>query len=68
MAKLGSKKASELPVVIKADVQGSAEAIVNALNTPVCDREALRRRSRDFSEERIGAQYWGLIENLLQTR
>jgi len=45
-----------------------AEAIVNALNTPVCDREALRRRSRDFSEERIGAQYWGLIENLLQTR
>ena len=32
MAKLGSKKASELPVVIKADVQGSAEAIVGSLD------------------------------------
>lgn len=32
MAKLGTKKASELPVVIKADVQGSAEAIVGSLD------------------------------------
>jgi len=32
MAKLGSKKALELPVVIKADVQGSAEAIVGSLD------------------------------------
>ena len=32
MAKLGSKKISELPVVIKADVQGSAEAIVGSLD------------------------------------
>ncbi|RZI98596.1 MAG: translation initiation factor IF-2 [Brevundimonas sp.] len=32
MAKLGSKKISELPVLIKADVQGSAEAIVGSLD------------------------------------
>jgi translation initiation factor IF-2 len=32
MAKLQDKKVSELPVIIKADVQGSAEAIVGALN------------------------------------
>ncbi|HYD28682.1 translation initiation factor IF-2 [Brevundimonas sp.] len=31
MSKLQSKKVSELPVVIKADVQGSAEAIVGSL-------------------------------------
>ncbi|WP_284221617.1 translation initiation factor IF-2, partial [Brevundimonas denitrificans] len=31
MSKLQSKKVSELPVLIKADVQGSAEAIVGAL-------------------------------------
>jgi len=31
MAKLGSKKISELPVLIKADVQGSAEAIQGSL-------------------------------------
>jgi translation initiation factor IF-2 len=31
MAKLTSKKISELPVVIKADVQGSAEAIASSL-------------------------------------
>jgi translation initiation factor IF-2 len=31
MAKLQSKKVSELPLVIKADVQGSAEAIVGSL-------------------------------------
>ena len=30
MSKLGSKKISELPVLIKADVQGSGEAIVRA--------------------------------------
>lgn len=45
-----------------------ADAIVGALNAPIFDREALRKRSRDFSEERIGAQYWALIEQLLQTR
>jgi len=32
MAKLADKKVSELPVVIKADVQGSAEAIVGSLD------------------------------------
>ncbi len=32
MAKLANKKVSELPLVIKADVQGSAEAIVGALD------------------------------------
>jgi translation initiation factor IF-2 len=31
MAKLGSKKISELPIVIKADVQGSSEAISGSL-------------------------------------
>jgi translation initiation factor IF-2 len=31
MAKLADKKVSELPVLVKADVQGSAEAIVGAL-------------------------------------
>ena len=32
MAKLQTKKVSELPLIIKADVQGSAEAIVGALD------------------------------------
>jgi len=32
MSKLASKKVSELPVLIKADVQGSAEAIVGSLD------------------------------------
>ena len=32
MAKLQTKKVSELPVIIKADVQGSAEAIVGSLD------------------------------------
>jgi translation initiation factor IF-2 len=32
MAKITDKKVSELPVIIKADVQGSAEAIVGALD------------------------------------
>jgi translation initiation factor IF-2 len=32
MSKLSSKKVSELPVVIKADVQGSAEAIIGSLD------------------------------------
>ena len=32
MSKLQSKKVSELPVIIKADVQGSAEAIVGSLD------------------------------------
>ncbi|MBI1200772.1 MAG: translation initiation factor IF-2 [Phenylobacterium sp.] len=32
MAKLADKRVSELPVVIKADVQGSAEAIVGSLD------------------------------------
>jgi translation initiation factor IF-2 len=31
MAKLQTKKVSELPLIIKADVQGSAEAIIGAL-------------------------------------
>ena len=32
MAKLANKKVSELPLVVKADVQGSAEAIVGSLD------------------------------------
>ncbi|MDP1617615.1 translation initiation factor IF-2 [Phenylobacterium sp.] len=32
MAKLADKKVSELPVIVKADVQGSAEAIVGSLD------------------------------------
>src|SRR5665213_3569690 len=32
MAKLADKKVSELPVLVKADVQGSSEAIVGALD------------------------------------
>ena len=32
MAKLQDKRVSELPVIVKADVQGSAEAIVNSLD------------------------------------
>jgi translation initiation factor IF-2 len=42
MAKLGSKKASELPLVIKADVQGSAEAIVGALDRLATDEVRVR--------------------------
>jgi len=50
------------------DAPALAAAMVAALQTPPPDRETLRRRSRDFSEERIGAQYWGLIEHLMETR
>jgi translation initiation factor IF-2 len=32
MAKLQDKKVSELPLIIKADVQGSAEAIIGSLD------------------------------------
>jgi translation initiation factor IF-2 len=34
MAKLQDKKYRELPLVIKADVQGSAEAIIGSLDKP----------------------------------
>src|SRR3569833_3198321 len=37
MAKLQDKRMSELPVVIKADVQGSAEAIVGSLDNLATD-------------------------------
>jgi len=42
MAKLASKKVSELPLVIKADVQGSAEAIVGALDRLATDEVRAR--------------------------
>jgi translation initiation factor IF-2 len=42
MAKLANKKVSELPLVIKADVQGSAEAIVGALDRMATDEVRVR--------------------------
>ncbi|WP_374574988.1 translation initiation factor IF-2 [Phenylobacterium sp.] len=42
MAKLADKKVSELPVVIKADVQGSAEAIVGSLDKLATDEVRAR--------------------------
>lgn len=42
MAKLGSKKISELPVVIKSDVQGSGEAIATSLQQMGNDEVAAR--------------------------
>jgi translation initiation factor IF-2 len=42
MAKLQDKRLSELPVVIKADVQGSAEAIVGSLDNLATDEVRAR--------------------------
>ena len=42
MAKLADKKVSELPLVIKADVQGSSEAIVGALDRLATDEVRAR--------------------------
>ncbi|MFZ5670655.1 MAG: translation initiation factor IF-2 [Pseudomonadota bacterium] len=42
MAKLSAKKVSELPLVIKADVQGSAEAIVGSLDKLATDEVRAR--------------------------
>ncbi|KDP94812.1 translation initiation factor IF-2, partial [Brevundimonas sp. EAKA] len=42
MSRLQSKKVSELPVVIKADVQGSAEAIVSSLDKMSTDEVRAR--------------------------
>jgi translation initiation factor IF-2 len=42
MAKLQDKKISELPVIIKADVQGSAEAIVGSLEKLATDEVRAR--------------------------
>jgi translation initiation factor IF-2 len=42
MSKLSSKKVSELPVVIKADVQGSAEAIIGSLDKMATDEVRAR--------------------------
>jgi translation initiation factor IF-2 len=42
MAKLQDKKVSELPVIIKADVQGSAEAIVGSLDKLATDEVRAR--------------------------
>ncbi len=42
MAKLQDKKTSELPVIIKADVQGSAEAIVGSLDKLATDEVRAR--------------------------
>lgn len=42
MAKLQDKKISELPVIIKADVQGSAEAIVGSLDKLATDEVRAR--------------------------
>jgi translation initiation factor IF-2 len=42
MAKLQTKRVSELPVIIKADVQGSAEAIVGSLDKLATDEVRAR--------------------------
>jgi translation initiation factor IF-2 len=42
MAKLSAKKVSELPLVLKADVQGSAEAIVGSLDKMSTDEVRAR--------------------------
>ncbi|MDE2356760.1 MAG: translation initiation factor IF-2, partial [Alphaproteobacteria bacterium] len=42
MAKLADKKVSELPILVKADVQGSAEAIVGALGQLATDEVRAR--------------------------
>ena len=42
MAKLSAKKVSELPLVLKADVQGSAEAIVGSLDKMATDEVRAR--------------------------
>ncbi|WP_374470747.1 translation initiation factor IF-2, partial [Phenylobacterium sp.] len=42
MARLADKKVSELPVIIKADVQGSAEAIVGSLDKLATDEVRAR--------------------------
>jgi translation initiation factor IF-2 len=42
MAKLADKKVSELPLVVKADVQGSAEAIVGSLDKLATDEVRAR--------------------------
>ncbi len=42
MAKLQTKKVSELPLIIKADVQGSAEAIVGSLDKIATDEVRAR--------------------------
>jgi translation initiation factor IF-2 len=42
MAKITDKKVSELPVIIKADVQGSAEAIVGSLDKLATDEVRAR--------------------------
>ena len=42
MAKLQTKKVSELPVIVKADVQGSAEAIVGSLDKLATDEVRAR--------------------------
>ncbi|HXV01648.1 MAG TPA: translation initiation factor IF-2 [Caulobacteraceae bacterium] len=42
MAKLADKKVSELPLVVKADVQGSSEAIVGALDRMATDEVRAR--------------------------
>ena len=69
MAKLGSKKINELPVVIKADVQGSGEAIAASLEKMgndevrarivysgaggITDRKSTRLNSSHVSESRM---------------
>ncbi|MFZ6750070.1 glycosyltransferase [Undibacterium sp. Ren11W] len=45
-----------------------ADAICRTFDSPVRDKDLLRLRSMEFSEDRIGAQYWDLITNLLVTR
>ena len=42
MAKLADKKVSELPLLVKADVQGSAEAIVSSLDKLATDEVRAR--------------------------
>ena len=56
MAKLQDKRLRELPVIIKADVQGSTEAIVGALNALGTD-VANDSSSAHFALNQIGATF-----------
>lgn len=57
----GGKFGALVPV---GDPAALAAAICSSLEAPEPDRNVLRARSQDFSESRIGAQYWDLIQKL----
>ena len=50
------------------DAAALANAICTVLTGPPPDKTVLQRRAEDFSEERIGAQYWTLIQKLVASR